>query len=159
MLFTWPVSHSEYCHIQNNSGDRLQQSTVCLCCSGNIINQHINKQLLRLITEMHTQTHTHTQTYPQWMTHLCRSGTFSRSDLEPQALRDACPPHQRTSKLGHNSQFTSPLFLKEKKQNIMGHGKYTHTHIYTHTHTVPCVNCTHQHGSRPAHEPVTVVQP
>lgn len=120
---------------------------ICLCRSGNIINQYINKQLVRLISEMHTQTHTRAQTYPLWMLHLHRSGTSSRSDPELWDLWDARPTRQWRSERGDTTLASPPLFYWRKKKNIMGRVNI-HTHLREHTsghsgaqtQTVPCVN-------------------
>lgn len=78
------------------------------------------------------------------MEHLHRSGTFSRSGARShRPCGNVWPTRQWSSKLGHNSRFTFPLFLERKKNNTLW-VIYTHTHTFTPTHWRP----SHKHTVR-----------
>lgn len=103
-----------------------------LCRSGNIINQYINKQLGRLISEnAHTNTHIHKHILHGWciVTDLERSPGQTRSH---RPCGTAGQPSSGAPNWGTTHTSTSPLFLEKQKKHIMGHGEYTHTFTPTH---------------------------
>lgn len=107
---------------------------ICPCHSGNIINQYINKQLVRLISEIHTQTHNHTYTNLS-STDGASSQIWNVLRVRPGATGPAgrltTPPVE--PRTGAQPSVHLPSFSGGKKNNIMGHGEYTHTFTSTHT--------------------------
>lgn len=109
-----------------------------LCRSGNIINQYINKQLGRPISEnAHTNTHIHKHILHGWciVTDLERSPGQTRSH---RPCGTAGQPSSEAPNWGTTHTSTSPLFLEKKKPHYGSWRIYTHLYTNTHTVTLEC---------------------
>ncbi len=128
----------------------LPHLSICPCRSENIINQYINRQLVRLISEMHTQTHTHTYTILS-STDGASSQIWNVLQVRPGATGPAgrltTPPVELWT--GAQPLVHLPLFFWRKKKQHYGSWQiYIHTFTLTHiqSHWLPdtyCSMCKH----------------